>query len=171
MPIYEYECDACHNRFELMQKFSDKPVKRCPKCGEPVHKVLSPPALVFKGTGWYVTDYASKDRKRAQKAEQPQAPRPGRERMRLHSAEGHDAEPVASACREVTDCDRGALRDVSFPPIRRPELHRGRGVEDEPGDEDALGQIDAHVRLGRARGDVPIDPPHVVTGDVRPDER
>jgi putative FmdB family regulatory protein len=69
VPIYEYECDACHNRFELIQKFSDKPVKRCPKCGEPVHKVLSPPALVFKGTGWYVTDYASKDRKRAQKAE------------------------------------------------------------------------------------------------------
>ncbi len=69
MPIYEYECDACHDRFELMQKFSDKPVKRCPKCGGAVHKVLSPPALVFKGTGWYVTDYANKDRKRAQKAE------------------------------------------------------------------------------------------------------
>ncbi len=69
MPIYEYECDSCHERFELMQKFSDKPVKRCHKCGGPVHKVLSPPALVFKGTGWYVTDYANADRKRAQKAE------------------------------------------------------------------------------------------------------
>ena len=69
MPIYEYECESCDERFELMQKFSDKPVKKCPKCGGPVHKVLSPPALLFKGTGWYVTDYANPERKRAQKAD------------------------------------------------------------------------------------------------------
>ena len=69
MPIYEYECESCDVRFELMQKFSDKPVKKCPKCGGTVHKVLSAPALVFKGTGWYVTDYASAERKKAQKAD------------------------------------------------------------------------------------------------------
>jgi putative FmdB family regulatory protein len=69
VPIYEYECETCHERFELIQKFSDKPVKRCHKCGGPVQKVLSPPALVFKGTGWYVTDYANADRKRAMKAD------------------------------------------------------------------------------------------------------
>ncbi len=56
MPIYEYECETCHNRFEVIQRFSDKPLKKC-KCGGPLHKVLSPPALHFKGTGWYVTDY------------------------------------------------------------------------------------------------------------------
>jgi putative FmdB family regulatory protein len=69
VPIYEYECESCHNRFELMQKFSDKPLKKCVKCGGPVHKLLSAPALVFKGTGWYVTDYASPERKKAQKAD------------------------------------------------------------------------------------------------------
>jgi putative FmdB family regulatory protein len=69
VPIYEYECESCDKRFELIQKFSDKPVKKCPKCGGTVHKILSAPALVFKGTGWYVTDYASPERKRAQKAD------------------------------------------------------------------------------------------------------
>jgi putative FmdB family regulatory protein len=69
VPIYEYECESCDERFELMQKFSDKPVKKCPKCGGAVHKVLSPPALLFKGSGWYVTDYANPERKKAQKAD------------------------------------------------------------------------------------------------------
>ncbi len=65
MPIYEYECETCHHRFEVMQKFSDKPIKKCTQCAGPLHKVLSPPALVFKGTGWYVTDYARPERERA----------------------------------------------------------------------------------------------------------
>ena len=69
MPIYEYECESCDERFELMQKFSDKPVRKCPKCGGAVHKVLSAPALLFKGSGWYVTDYANPARKKAQKAD------------------------------------------------------------------------------------------------------
>jgi putative FmdB family regulatory protein len=69
VPIYEYECESCDERFEVMQKFSDKPVKKCPRCGGAVHKVLSAPALLFKGTGWYVTDYASPERKKAQKAD------------------------------------------------------------------------------------------------------
>jgi putative FmdB family regulatory protein len=69
VPIYEYECEKCHGRFELLQKFSERPVKQCVKCGGPVHKVLSPPALVFKGTGWYVTDYARADRKKAEQAD------------------------------------------------------------------------------------------------------
>jgi putative FmdB family regulatory protein len=69
VPIYEYECESCQERFELMQKFSDKALKKCAKCGGPVHKVLSAPALLFKGTGWYVTDYASPERKKAQKAD------------------------------------------------------------------------------------------------------
>ncbi len=69
MPIYEYECDSCHQRFEVMQKFSDRPLKKCTQCGGPIHKVLSPPALVFKGTGWYVTDYARPERTKAQQAD------------------------------------------------------------------------------------------------------
>jgi putative FmdB family regulatory protein len=59
MPIYEYECDACSARFEQIQKFSDPPVEVCPNCGEKkVHKLLSSPAIQFKGSGWYITDYA-----------------------------------------------------------------------------------------------------------------
>ncbi len=69
MPIYEYECESCHQRFEVIQKFSDRPLKKCTHCGGPIHKVLSPPALVFKGTGWYVTDYAKPERTRAQQSE------------------------------------------------------------------------------------------------------
>jgi putative FmdB family regulatory protein len=61
MPLYEYECDACGHRFEQIQKFSDPPVEICPKCGSRVHKLVSSPAFQFKGTGWYVTDYAKKD--------------------------------------------------------------------------------------------------------------
>lgn len=59
MPLYEYECPK-DGVFELMQKFSDPPLSACPKCGGPVDKLLSAPAIQFKGTGWYVTDYARK---------------------------------------------------------------------------------------------------------------
>ena len=60
MPIYEYECKQCGNRFERIQQFSDPLVKECPKCGGTVEQVLSAPAVQFKGSGWYVTDYARK---------------------------------------------------------------------------------------------------------------
>ena len=61
MPMYEYECTACGHRFERIQKFSDSPVEECPNCGErTVQKLLSSPAIQFKGTGWYITDYAKK---------------------------------------------------------------------------------------------------------------
>lgn len=58
MPLYEYQCDACTHRFEVIQKFSDAPIDVCPKCGGAVKKLLSSPAIQFKGTGWYITDYA-----------------------------------------------------------------------------------------------------------------
>ena len=61
MPLYEYECDKCAHRFEKIVKFSDPPIELCPKCGGPVHKLMSSPAIQFKGTGWYITDYAKKD--------------------------------------------------------------------------------------------------------------
>ena len=60
MPLYEYQCKKCHHRFERIQKFSDLHVKKCPDCGGPVEQVLSAPAVQFKGSGWYVTDYAKK---------------------------------------------------------------------------------------------------------------
>jgi putative FmdB family regulatory protein len=60
MPLYEYECESCGHRFEKIQKFSDPPLESCPVCGGPVHKLLSSPAIQFKGSGWYITDYARK---------------------------------------------------------------------------------------------------------------
>ncbi len=61
MPLYEYQCDSCHERFERIQKYSDPPVDVCPKCGAgPVRKLVSSPAIQFKGSGLYITDYARK---------------------------------------------------------------------------------------------------------------
>ena len=60
MPLYEYECEKCGHRFETIQKFSDPPLETCPKCGGHVHKLIAAPAFQFKGSGWYITDYAKK---------------------------------------------------------------------------------------------------------------
>jgi len=58
MPLYEYQCGGQCGRFEIIQKFSDAPLQTCPTCGQEVQKLLSSPAIQFKGTGWYITDYA-----------------------------------------------------------------------------------------------------------------
>jgi putative FmdB family regulatory protein len=65
MPLYEYECEKCGHRFEKIQKFSDKMVKKCPECGGRVEQMISAPAVQFKGSGWYVTDYPKKSQERA----------------------------------------------------------------------------------------------------------
>jgi putative FmdB family regulatory protein len=57
MPLYDYKCHKCGEVFEVRQKFADEPLKVHDKCGGEVHRMLSAPALQFKGTGWYVTDY------------------------------------------------------------------------------------------------------------------
>ena len=62
MPLYEYRCEACGHQFERIQRFSDELVTVCPSCGSgPVVKLLSSPAIQFKGSGWYITDYAKKN--------------------------------------------------------------------------------------------------------------
>lgn len=61
MPLYEYECEVCKQRFERIQKYSDPPIDVCPHCGKsPVRKLFSSPAIQFKGSGFYITDYAKK---------------------------------------------------------------------------------------------------------------
>ena len=60
LPLYEYECSVCQHRFELLQKFSDEPASSCVRCGGPVARLISRSSIQFKGTGWYVTDYARK---------------------------------------------------------------------------------------------------------------
>ena len=66
MPLYEYLCSACGHQFERIVKFSDAPLTTCPKCGkETIEQMISAPAVQYKGSGWYVTDYASKGNKAA----------------------------------------------------------------------------------------------------------
>ena len=60
MPLYEYQCPKCETRFELIQKFSAASVTKCTECGAKSKRLLSAPAIQFKGSGWYVTDYANK---------------------------------------------------------------------------------------------------------------
>ena len=60
MPLYEYECKKCHHRFERIQKFSARHLKKCPDCGGPVEQLISAATVQFKGSGWYVNDYPKK---------------------------------------------------------------------------------------------------------------
>ena len=73
MPLYEYQCDACGHRFERICKFSDPPLTVCPQCDGAIRKLVSSPAIQFKGTGWYVTDYANKERSGSEASEAGQS--------------------------------------------------------------------------------------------------
>jgi|TARA_B110000116_G_C16767155_1_gene551450 putative FmdB family regulatory protein len=73
MPLYEYQCDACGHRFERICKFSDPPLTVCPQCDGVIRKLVSSPAIQFKGTGWYVTDYANKGRSGTEASEAGQS--------------------------------------------------------------------------------------------------
>ncbi|MCS6305006.1 MAG: hypothetical protein H8K07_15295 [Nitrospira sp.] len=60
MPIYEYQCDSCSYRFEVKQSIKDDPLSTCERCGKAVRRLISSPGIMFKGSGWYVTDYSDK---------------------------------------------------------------------------------------------------------------
>jgi putative FmdB family regulatory protein len=60
VPLYEYQCKKCKHKFEKIQKFSDRPIKKCPECGGLLEKIQHAPNVQFKGSGWYVTDYGGK---------------------------------------------------------------------------------------------------------------
>ena len=100
MPLYEYQCDACGKRFEIIQKFSDAPPEVCRVCGgAPVQRLFSSPAIQFKGTGWYITDYAQKGK-------------PAKESSGESSKDGggagqeKDAKPASSAETSSTSSER-----------------------------------------------------------------
>jgi putative FmdB family regulatory protein len=73
MPIYEYECKKCKAKLEMFQKMNDKPPVKCRNCGGRLEKLVSASAIQFKGSGWYVTDYAGNGRRAAEKAEKDSA--------------------------------------------------------------------------------------------------
>lgn len=82
MPIYEYKCQSCDRRIERIQRFSDDPLTECEHCQGRLEKVFSPSALVFKGSGWYVTDYAKKDKNKDGKSDKVQSQKnpPGKDK-------------------------------------------------------------------------------------------
>jgi putative FmdB family regulatory protein len=90
LPLYEYQCDRC-GRFEVIQKFSDKRLKACKKCGGPVQKLPSAPAIQFKGTGWYVTDYAKKSGGEDSKGKDGNESKGGKETAASSAAGSSDA--------------------------------------------------------------------------------
>ena len=101
MPLYEYECGSCGRRFERIQKFSDPPVTDCPECGGPVRKLFSSPAIQFKGSGFYITDYAKSGR-----SAEPGAPA-GAEKPAAETAKGGEGAAAASSSGAQSDSPAG----------------------------------------------------------------
>jgi putative FmdB family regulatory protein len=120
MPLYEYQCDACGNRFESIQKFSDPPLAECPKCGGAVKKLQSAPAFQFKGSGWYITDYARKD-------SAPTAPA---------GSEGEAAKPAGDATGTQPAKDKpGAQAEAAASSNKKPTESTSKKKESASGSE------------------------------------
>jgi putative FmdB family regulatory protein len=103
VPIYEYRCQKCRHTFEKIQKFSDAPVKKCPECGGPVEKLLSPSTVQFKGSGWYVTDYARK----------AESSKSGASESGSTKSEKDGAKPAEKSDRKTTEAKTEASRTKS----------------------------------------------------------
>ena len=100
MPIYEYLCTVCGHQFDVLQKMTDQQISRCEQCGKPVRRVISASGIVFKGSGWYVTDYGTRkkdDRKKdgpaktEKKTEQPMAASEGLDKKTVPAMTGDTA--------------------------------------------------------------------------------
>lgn len=94
MPIYEYECTKCGDRFEIVQKITAQPLSTCSKCSGGLRKVLSPTGFVLKGSGWYVTDYPSDARKKAMESEKPKTDKPKEEAKPVLTDKSGSKEPA-----------------------------------------------------------------------------
>jgi putative FmdB family regulatory protein len=104
MPLYEYECEACGERFEKIQKFSDPPLDVCAKCGKgPIHKLLSSPAIQFKGSGWYITDYAKKSSPDSSSKSSSSESSPASEAKKSESSSSGSSTPAPSTSSDKKD--------------------------------------------------------------------
>ncbi|MBC7232886.1 MAG: zinc ribbon domain-containing protein [Chloroflexi bacterium] len=97
MPIYEYECESCRIRFERFQHFKDEPLKECPECGGPVHRLLQPVGIIFKGSGFYITDSRQLSSASSQPPKEISAPKESQEKKALPAAESGRAEKTEAA--------------------------------------------------------------------------
>jgi putative FmdB family regulatory protein len=94
MPIYEYKCTKCNEHFEVAQKMTDEPLKIHESCGGELKKLITNTSFVLKGSGWYVTDYPSTDRKKAIDSEKPKEKKKGKEAEKKTEAKKEKAEPA-----------------------------------------------------------------------------
>jgi len=88
MPLYEYKCLTCGYSLEVIQKINEPRLKKCPKCGGLLKKILSPPALQFKGSGWYITDYAQNEKpeKETKVNEKPESEKPAASKKKKNAS-------------------------------------------------------------------------------------
>lgn len=94
MPLYEYQCKKCHRLFEIIQKFSDQELSECTECGGGLERLLSAPAIQFKGTGWYITDYA---RKGSNSSDEASSSKPASEKSSKPASEKSDSSSSADS--------------------------------------------------------------------------
>ena len=92
MPIYEYQCEGCADKFEVKQSMKDDPLTICQKCGKHVQRLISSPAIMFKGSGWYVTDYSDK----MKPSSGSEAPAPGEKKEAAPSTSDQKASTAPS---------------------------------------------------------------------------
>ena len=107
MPIYEYVCQTCSHRFEVKQSIKDAPLTSCVRCGREVTKLISSPAIMFKGSGWYVTDYSNKLK--------PTAGAEGGEKPAEKPADGKNGQPAAASTESSTSTTPAASKDAASP--------------------------------------------------------
>jgi len=94
MPIYEYKCESCGIAFERLQRFEDEPLNTCPECGGAVHRVLQPVGVIFKGSGFYITDHRQVSSPTTQPPKQLSEPK---------GAEAKKAEPSSESTKSTSD--------------------------------------------------------------------
>jgi putative FmdB family regulatory protein len=113
MPLYEYECKKCGHRFEKIQKYSDRMVKKCPDCGGQVEQMISAPAVQFKGSGWYVTDYA-------QKSTAPASSDTGNRDSKKEDKSKPESAPKESSTKESSSRESSSKESSS----KKPDKHK-----------------------------------------------
>jgi len=108
VPIYEYGCDSCGHRFEVRQSFKDDPIAVCERCNQPVRKLISSPAIMFKGSGWYVTDYSDK-------LKEPKKPETSSNGKESTSTPAKDTAPAAAASTPASGSTGGDAKPAASP--------------------------------------------------------
>ncbi len=121
MPLYEYQCEKCGHRFEKIQRMSDPPPDACPVCGGAVHKMQSAPAFQFKGSGWYITDYARKDQGGESKSSGPKSGDDKPASKETGSPEGKDSKESKDSKDSTTKSDKSASSSPVTPASTTPK--------------------------------------------------